>query len=244
MAYKRVSPQPVIEGGTGIQSATAYSPLTGGTTSTGPFQSASSGQSNSGYVLTSTGSSSLPTWQPATGGGGGSLVLIQSQLVNPGGSVASVNFTSGITSTYNTYLFSLSNIVPVNAGDSLYMQVSTNGGSSWITSGYSAGCNYTSSYSSSSLTNVNSTSEFIIAPSNYNINQYGVNGTLYCFDVTNGSDININSLATYTNNSGPGYGGTAFAGGVNTANTINGFKFFMSTGNIGVALISLYGLLE
>ncbi|MGB7958175.1 MAG: hypothetical protein WCF77_05065 [Minisyncoccia bacterium] len=60
---------PVIEGGTGIQSATTYAPLTGGTTSTGAFQSASTGISNSGYVLTSTGASSLPTWQANSGGG-------------------------------------------------------------------------------------------------------------------------------------------------------------------------------
>lgn len=57
---------PVIEGGTGVQAATAYAPLTGGTTSTGPFQSASTGQSTAGFVLTSTGSSSLPTWQIAS----------------------------------------------------------------------------------------------------------------------------------------------------------------------------------
>jgi len=68
-AYKRISPQPVIEGGTGIQSATTYAPIVGGTTSTGAFQSAGTGISNSGYVLTSTGSSSLPTWQ--AGGGSG-----------------------------------------------------------------------------------------------------------------------------------------------------------------------------
>ena len=67
MAYKRISPMPVIEGGTGIQSATSYAPLTGGTTSTGAFQSASTGQSTAGFVLTSTGSSSLPTFQAVSG---------------------------------------------------------------------------------------------------------------------------------------------------------------------------------
>ncbi|MGB7958174.1 MAG: hypothetical protein WCF77_05060 [Minisyncoccia bacterium] len=69
MGYKRQSPQPVIEGGTGIQSATTYAPIVSGTTSTGAFQSASTGQSNSGYLLTSTGASSLPSWQANAGGG-------------------------------------------------------------------------------------------------------------------------------------------------------------------------------
>jgi hypothetical protein len=50
-------------GGTGDTSFTVYAPIIGGTTATGALQSASSGMGNSGYVLTSTGSSSAPTWQ-------------------------------------------------------------------------------------------------------------------------------------------------------------------------------------
>lgn len=59
-------------GGTGKTSFTAYAPICGGTTTTGVLQSADSGISNVGYVLKSTGSSSLPTWQAesaATGAG-------------------------------------------------------------------------------------------------------------------------------------------------------------------------------
>ncbi len=56
----------VTGGGTGIQSTTAYAPIVGGTTTTGALQSASSGMSTVGYVLTSTGSSSVPTWQAAS----------------------------------------------------------------------------------------------------------------------------------------------------------------------------------
>ena len=58
MAYKRISPQPVVEGGTGIQTTTAYGVLCGGTTATGAFQNAGTGMA--GQVLTSTGA--LPTW--------------------------------------------------------------------------------------------------------------------------------------------------------------------------------------
>lgn len=69
----------VGNGGTGLASVTAYAPLVGGTTTAGPLQVASTGQSNSGYVLTSTGASSLPTWQAAAGGGtpGGSDTQLQ-----------------------------------------------------------------------------------------------------------------------------------------------------------------------
>jgi len=66
MAYKKISPQVVVEGGSGLQSTTPFAPICGGTASTAAFQSSSTGISNSGYVLTSTGSSSLATWQAAT----------------------------------------------------------------------------------------------------------------------------------------------------------------------------------
>jgi hypothetical protein len=55
----------VANGGTDKTSFTAYAPITGGTTTTGALQSAATGISNSGYVLTSNGSSALPSWQAA-----------------------------------------------------------------------------------------------------------------------------------------------------------------------------------
>lgn len=57
----------VAGGGTGVTSFTAYAPIFGGTTTTGALQSSSTGQSTSGFVLTSTGASSLPTFQAAAG---------------------------------------------------------------------------------------------------------------------------------------------------------------------------------
>lgn len=59
----------VAHGGTGNNTFTAYSVICAGTTSTGVFQNVS-GTGSSGQVLTSNGSSALPTWQAAGGGGG------------------------------------------------------------------------------------------------------------------------------------------------------------------------------
>lgn len=59
----------VAGGGTGITTTTAYAPICAGTTATGNFQQATTGFSTSGYVLTSNGSSALPTWQAPSGGG-------------------------------------------------------------------------------------------------------------------------------------------------------------------------------
>ncbi len=74
MAYVGKEPIPVVAGGSGVATlTTAYAPVCAGTTATGSLQAASTGMSNSGYVFTSTGSSSLPTWQAASGGGIGTI---------------------------------------------------------------------------------------------------------------------------------------------------------------------------
>lgn len=79
MSYKRISPQPVVEGGTGVQANTSYAVLCGGTTTTNPIQSIA-GVGTSGQLLTSNGAAALPTFQNApassitiTGDSGGGL---------------------------------------------------------------------------------------------------------------------------------------------------------------------------
>jgi len=65
----------VAGGGTGVTTmTTAFAPVCAGTTATGSLQVASTGISTSGNVLTSTGASSLPTWQVPAGGGFASIV--------------------------------------------------------------------------------------------------------------------------------------------------------------------------
>jgi hypothetical protein len=66
MAYKRISPQPVVEGGTGVQSNTVYAVLCGGTTSAGAIQSIAS-VGTAGQILTSNGAGALPTFANPAG---------------------------------------------------------------------------------------------------------------------------------------------------------------------------------
>jgi hypothetical protein len=65
MSYKRISPIPVIEGGTQVKTwTTAYGLLCGGTTVTAPIQTLAS-LGATGTILTSQGAGSLPTWTTA-----------------------------------------------------------------------------------------------------------------------------------------------------------------------------------
>lgn len=119
MAYKRISPQPVVEGGTGVQSNTPYAVLCGGTTSTNPIQSIAS-VGTAGQVLTSNGAGALPTFQNAAGGitgiagdsGGtatGPTVTMSGTTAASGGSVRFARSSNTITlqlssSSNNTFL--------------------------------------------------------------------------------------------------------------------------------------------
>lgn len=61
MSYKQLTSRDVVEGGTGISSATAYGVIVAGTSSTGAFQVVSLG--SSGDILVSNGSGAAPSFQ-------------------------------------------------------------------------------------------------------------------------------------------------------------------------------------
>jgi hypothetical protein len=63
-------------GGTSASSFTVFAPICGGVTTTSILQSAAAGISNVGYVLTSTGAASLPTWQVAPGNGASQYIRV------------------------------------------------------------------------------------------------------------------------------------------------------------------------
>jgi hypothetical protein len=76
----------VANGGTGNTTFTAYAPIIAGTTATGAFQSASTGLSTSGFVLTSNGASAVPSFQAASSGGTSWSVITadQTAVINNG----------------------------------------------------------------------------------------------------------------------------------------------------------------
>ena len=85
-------------GGTGGTSFTAYSPIVGGTTTTGAFQSAGS-LGVAGYILTSNGNAAVPTFQAPAGGTG---TVTSASVVSANGfagTVATATTTPAITLT-------------------------------------------------------------------------------------------------------------------------------------------------
>lgn len=87
----------VAGGGTGGTSFTTFAPVCGGTAATAPLQSAATGIGNAGYVLTSTGAGSLPTWQPTSASTVTSLKPGADPVVSPAAGVIDFVNTGGIS---------------------------------------------------------------------------------------------------------------------------------------------------
>lgn len=236
MAYAGPIPFPVLEGGSGDSSHTAFAVLAGGTTSTGAVQSIS-GVGTTGQVLTSNGAGALPSFQTGTGG---NLVLLSSQTAS---NTASISFVSFITSTYNNYLFLFSNVVPITNAAFLSMQLSTNNGSTYISTNYLSGNNRIA-YNASTLANLTSTTT-IRATYQLSSTSSDGNGNAYFFlyNFTNGQIPVINGVQSgYSNiDSTLGYNAVVSQ---NTATNINAFQVAMSSGNISTGTFSLFGILE
>jgi hypothetical protein len=84
---------PVANGGTGVTSFTIDQVLLGGTTTTGPLAQVPGGAL--GYVLTSNGPTSAPTWQPSPG-------TVSQLFVGPGTNTTSTAISSNTFTTFNT----------------------------------------------------------------------------------------------------------------------------------------------
>ena len=119
-------PVSVANGGTGKSSATAYTVQCGGTTTTAPLQSiAAVGASDT--VLTSNGAAALPTFQTSPSGSSGPI-FISSVTIDDD---AAVEFTSGISSTYNIYMFVFDNLKSAAVGNIVRVRTSSNAGVSY-----------------------------------------------------------------------------------------------------------------
>lgn len=228
MAYNQL-PMLVKQGGTGIASATAYAPIVGGTTTTGAFQSASTGFSTAGYVLTSTGSSSLPTFQSS---GGWNYLVTETAS-----SSASLAFTSVVTSTYINYVLLFSNVLPATAGDTLNLTVSNDNGSTYVVTNYQSGIT-SFPYNSTTASNVNTTSTCYLSAAL--ATTVGACGAVY-MTVQSGAVFVATGDVTYFANS-TNLISTSNINSYNTSTTMNAFKITMSTGNISTGTFTLFGI--
>ena len=182
-----------------------------------------------------------------SGVSGSSLALISTVTAS---SSATVEFTSGIDSTYKEYIFKFIDIHPSGTNTELDVTFSSNGGSSYgltktTTAFYAlhneADSTTTLTYSTGTdLAQSTSAKNLMVNVGDGN-DESGA-GTMHLFDPSNTTfvkhfiaNVNIYDESAQTVN-------RYTAGYVNTTSAINAIQFKMSSGNIDSGVIKLYGV--
>lgn len=182
-------------------------------------------------------------------GFGGGLTLLQTNTITSG--VASSSFTSGIDSTYRTYMFKFIQIHPATNNADFTFNMSVDSGSNYNvtktssafrafnTEGDSGDVNYNASYDLAQGTGYQP-----IAYDVGNDADHNANGTLFIFSPSNTSFVKhfICTSAKTTTTIG-GLGTNDFYGGYgNTTSAVDAIDFKFSSGNIDSGVIKMYGI--
>ena len=127
-------------------------------------------------------------------------------------------------------------------GAQLRMQMSNDGGSSWITTGYTAGMTYTQ-YNSITNNNINSTTAFVLSGTIDNSATTRLGAGDVNIYLTSSNDMYISGTVCYLNNTGP-FLANGLICGRGGATGANAFRLIMDSGNIATGRFYLYGYAE
>ena len=177
----------------------------------------------------------------------GALVLLSTQTAS---SSASISFTSGIDSTYNSYVFKFINIHPQTDAAGFQFNMSTDGGSNYnVTKTTTAFLAYHNEADNSTgltyLTDYDLAQSTAFQPMAYTIGNDADQmscGTLTIFNPSSTTYVKhfISNFCEYTYND---HSQNDFvAGYANTTSPVNAIRFQMSSGNIDDGIIKMYGV--
>jgi len=186
--------------------------------------------------------SSLPATLPI-----GALTLISTQTAS---SSASISFTSGIDSTYNSYIFKFINIHPATDNANFSFQADTGTNTNYnqtITSTYFASYQ-TEDGSTAALQYVTGQDQAqgtgfqTLVDAVGNGNDESCSGTLQIFQPSSSTFVK-HFIARSHGYNGSDYSTDLFcAGYINITTAITRFQFKMSSGNMDSGVIKLYGV--
>ncbi len=168
------------------------------------------------------------------------LVLL---AVASAASSATIDFT-GIDGTYDEYLIEFQNVVPANTGTQLFFRMSTDGGSSFVATGYSYAVLNNSSTAGTPAGGVgNATTQVRLdvgGLSNASANG-GISGSLRLIAPAGTSHHKAILFHNVC------YDGTSYFNVVGTGvqaatSAVNAIRFYINSGNVASGLFKLYGL--
>lgn len=175
-----------------------------------------------------------------TGAQGAGLVMIESKTASAS---ATLDFTTGINSTYDEYLVTFTAMLPATNGTYFMARFSDDGGAT-----FKAGASdytYDSLYILSDATTVASggtTTKLYLSNTIGNTTADG--GLSGEFRLFNPSSSTMKKLLTWLTNSFNTLLGVTIGGGrfIASNNAVNGIRFFMDSGNITSGTVTLYGV--
>ena len=242
--------KPVVEtvpaGGTSSSSFTAYAPVVAGASSTSALVSATTGFSTVGNVLTSTGSSSAPTWQPA-GAVSGGTVLLSTVTVN---NQSTINLYNLFSSTYDSYLIRLIDVSVGNNGQIAWLRYGT-GGTPTIQSG---GSDYTwtrieaNASSSGTLTNSGVSADSKIVLTNGirgagSADNVPISGNFYLYNPSSTNHTSLQFQLFYSSSSNATYCWANSCSAMSTFTTpVTSLQFLLDGDNYISGTVKVYGL--
>lgn len=183
---------------------------------------------------------------PASISGGG-MTLISEQTAS---SSASISFTSGIDSTYDSYVFKFINLHPQNDGRNFKFQFSTDGGSTYTVNMTTTFFNAIHSEDDTSYAQLQYETALDVAQS-YPADLIGavgfdndenLCGTFQLFNPSSTTFVKHFISRISSSHDFPMANDNFVGGYANTTSAINGIKFNFSTGNIDSGVIKLYGI--
>ena len=178
----------------------------------------------------------------------GKLKLLSTQTAS---SSSSITFTSGIDSTYDSYIFKYINIHPASVAQ-LQFNMSTDGGSNYNVTKTSAAWNPYHNESDSTpgyfyreaWDLAQSTSDQIMAQELGNGNDESASGFLQIFRPSSTTLVKhfIGTTGYYQTFGQTGAFQVYYAGYGNTTSAVNAIIFKMSSGNLDAGVIKMYGV--
>ena len=180
-----------------------------------------------------------------TGTGQGWVKISQTNLGGPDADVSSVEFTSGIDSTYDIYRITLLNVHIETDDKTIQMEFSTDGGSNWdavskVSTAFRVYGDSTLTTSSEFDLSASTNPQGFVKPGNDadqavsgEIMMYGFSDTTYMKHYV------INAAYSANNDT---YFGSVVYGICDTTSAINAVRFTMNSGNIDDGTFTLYGL--
>jgi hypothetical protein len=194
-----------------------------------------------GDVLTfDSGSGDWIPVAPSGGPGGGGLVLIERQ---PASADASLDFVTGIDSTYDEYELHFGDFIPATDNQPLYLTVSTDGGSTWASTDYRYDM-YRDRAGAAATTDASSSAAQILLSGYGGGNGTGeaMHGRIICHNLQNASTYKAFRVEVTQWQEAGDLGYSHGGAGWGSATAVNGLRLAFASGNITSGWAALYGV--